>query len=184
MSSMLEIKLNARLQPKHRHSRYEDPLAAVLDERQPGSEISGGGTLMSPVGEPEWCDISVDLAGDCHAGRALVIEALESRGAPRGSVARLDGAEAVDFGVTDGLGLYLNGTDLPAEVYATSDINELINQLGQSLGEEGEMQSYWEGPRETALYLYGPSGARVGELIADVLASHPLAARSRLVTIT
>jgi hypothetical protein len=43
------------------------------------------------------------------------------------------------------------------------------------------MQSWWKGPRETALYLYGPSAARMAELIADVLARFPLAQRCRVV---
>jgi hypothetical protein len=43
------------------------------------------------------------------------------------------------------------------------------------------MQSWWQGPRETALYLYGPSAAHMAELIADVLAVFPLAQRCRVV---
>jgi hypothetical protein len=35
------------------------------------------------------------------------------------------------------------------------------------------MQSCREGPRETALYLYGPSATRMDELIAGVLARFP-----------
>jgi hypothetical protein len=37
------------------------------------------------------------------------------------------------------------------------------------LGTEGDMQSYWEGLRETAPYLDGSSAARMDELIADML---------------
>jgi hypothetical protein len=80
--------------------------------------------------------------------------------------------------------LYLNGTDLPGEVYATNDVNDLIQQLHQRLGDQGSMQSWLQGPRETALYLYGPSAARMRELVHDVVASHPLAQRSRLVALT
>jgi hypothetical protein len=123
----------------------------------------------------------VDLEGDPHTGTAAVISALESFGAPKGSKAGLDGEETVPFGVTEGLGVYLNGTELPDEVYETNDVNELIGQLLDRLGGEGELQSWYEGPSETALYLYGPSADRMRDLIGDVLATHPLAARSRLV---
>ena len=43
------------------------------------------------------------------------------------------------------------------------------------------MQSHWEGPRETAVYLYGSSAGRMGELIGDVLARFPLAQRCQVV---
>jgi hypothetical protein len=184
MSTSLYITLNARLRPLDRGDRYEDPLMEVLEQRAPGSEVTGGGTLIGSDGEPQNSDIDLDLEGDPEAGLGLVIGTLESLGAPKGSKARLGDADPVLFGTTEGLGLYLNGTDLPDEVYATSDVNELIERLRERLGDEGDMQSYWEGPTETALYLYGPSGARMRELIADVLATHPLAARSRLVSLT
>jgi len=87
----------------------------------------------------------------------------------------------VPFGVTEGLAVYLNGTDLPDEVYADGDVNELIAALLDTIGAEGRMQSYWEGPRETALYLYGPSASRIADLTAGVLPRFPLAQRCRIV---
>ena len=85
------------------------------------------------------------------------------------------------FGVTEGLAVYLNGTDLPGEVYASGDVNDLIAALLERLSAEGDMQSYWEGPRETALYLYGSSAARCTSLTVGVLARFPLAQRCRVV---
>jgi hypothetical protein len=84
------------------------------------------------------------------------------------------------FGVNEGIGIYLNGTDLPDEVYQASDINELVARLDASLGDAGELYSHWRGPTETALYYYGPSAARMRELVAGVLATHPLAQLSRV----
>ncbi len=179
----VSIHLNARLRPLDRGDRYEDPLQEVLDERGLGA-IDGGGTMMGASHEPTSCDIELMFEDDPRAGLPLVIEALESYGAPVGSYAHLDGGERIHFGVTEGLGLYLNGTDLPDEVYASEDINELVTQVSDALGDEGAMQSYWEGPTETALYLYGPSADRMRALLADVLAAHPLAERHRLVTLT
>ena len=88
------------------------------------------------------------------------------------------------FGQYEGVGLYLNGSDLPDQVYIDNDVNELIGTLVERLGADGAMHSYWEGPRETALYLYGPSAQRMRELIADVVDSHPLACQSRLTDLT
>ena len=181
MPSRLLIHLNARLRPLDRAAQYEDPLQEVLDARAPGSKITGGGTLLGADREPRSSDIDLDLDGDPQEGLRLVVDALEFLGAPKGSTVTLDEEPAVSFGGTEGLAVYLNGFDLPAEVYAGNDVNELIRQLLDRLGEEGGMQSYWEGPTETALYLYGSSASRMRELIGDVLATHPLAQRCRLV---
>lgn len=140
--------------------------------------------MMSPNGEPSFCDLDIEIEGDAHAGQTLVIEALCALGAPKGSKARLEGNDAVIFGEHDGVALYLNGTDLPESVYATSDINELIDQLGESLGGDGRLYSYWQGPRETALYFYGPSADQMRTSMRDVLDTHPLAQSCRLVTLT
>ena len=181
MTSRLYITLNARLRPLDRGDRYEDPLQEVLDAEAPGSHISGGGTLLTAEREPALCDIDIDVEGDAQKALELVIRALESAGAPKGCVARVDDGEPVAFGSTEGLALYLNGTDLPDEVYATSDINDLIAALHSSLDGAGHMQSYWQGPTETAVYLYGPSAARMTELITGVLDTYPLAQRCRVV---
>jgi hypothetical protein len=179
--SRLWITINARLRPLDRGERYEDPLEEALDAKAPGCQLGGGGTLLSAEGEPTASDVDLDVTGDARAVLALTIATLEAAGIPKGSTIRLDDEEPVTFGVTEGLAVYLNGTDLPDEVYADNDVNDLIAALLDALGDEGELQSYWEGPRETALYLYGPSATRMGELIAGVLDGFPLAQRCRVV---
>ncbi|WP_432834889.1 hypothetical protein [Dactylosporangium sp. CA-092794] len=181
MPSRLLITLNARLRPLDRGEQYEDPLQDALDTHAPGCKVTGGGTMLTAEHEPSSSDIDLDLEGDPSAVLALVIAALEAQGAPKGSRARLDERPPVEFGVTEGLALYLNGTDLPDEVYTAADPNDLVTDLLDALGEEGEMQSYWEGPTETALYLYGPSAERMRTLIAPILADAPLAQLSRVV---
>jgi hypothetical protein len=181
MGSRISISLNARLRPLDRGARYEIPLKEILGTSMPGSRVTGAGTLLSAEREPLVSDIDLDIEGDAPQALELVTSTLEAAGAPKGSRARLDEGGPVPFGVTEGLAIYLNGTDLPAEVYASSDINDLIATLSGRLGTEGDMQSWWQGPRETALYLYGPSAARMTELIADVLARFPLAQRCRAV---
>ena len=184
VSHTIRILLNARLRPLDRASRYEDPLQEALDAQAPGSRVTDGGTLLSPEREVQSCDFDIELDGDPDTGLRLVIDTLDALGAPRGSKATVDDRPWIPFGNNEGVGLYLNGTDLPDEIYATSDVNELIEQLHARLGDEGSMQSWWQGPRETALYLYGPSASRMRELIHDVVATHPLAQQSRLVDLT
>ena len=150
----------------------------------PGSEVDGAGTLLSADREPLCSDIDLIVKGDAEAVLGLAITALEAAGAPKGSRARLDERDPVMFGVTEGLAIYLNATDLPDEVYAANDVNDLIAALLDSLADAGHMQSYWQGPRETALYLYGPSSTRMTDLVTDVLPRFSLAQGCRVVPLS
>ena len=181
MGSRTWITLNARLRPLDRGACYEISLKEVLEARAPGSRVTDGGTLLSAEREPPVSDIDLDVEGDAHQVLGLVTAALEAAGAPKGSRARLDEGDPVPFGVTEGLAVYLNGTGLPDEVYASGDVNDLIAALRERLGAEGDMQSSRESPRETALYLDGSSAERMDELITGVLARFPLAQRCRVV---
>ena len=64
----------------------------------------------------------------------LVIATLERLGAPKGSTLTI-GAEKRDvaFGTTEGLAVYLNGTDLPAETYRQCDSNFVYSEFGRLL---------------------------------------------------
>jgi hypothetical protein len=176
------ITLNARLRPLDR-ARYEDLLEHLLAKKHPGSEITGGGTLLSPAREPLYCDIEIDanLDSGLETLANVMVELLEVAGAPKGSRIEVDDAPPAEFGVTEGLAIYLNGTDLPHEVYASNDVNDLITAIHDRLGDAGRICSFWQGHRETALYLYGPSAPRMINLLTDVLAQYPLAQQCRVV---
>jgi hypothetical protein len=179
------VNLNARLQPLDRGDRFEDPLVDLLEKKIRKLSVTGGGTLMEAGGEPSKCDIDLTFKGNADEALQLIIGTLTSLGAPIGSTARIGGKDtAVPFGSTEGIGVYLNGTDLPDEVYRTSDVNELIARLREGLGDAGDMYSYWQGPTETALYFYGPSANRMRERMSVVLQTHPLAQRCRVESLT
>jgi hypothetical protein len=181
------VTLNARLMPLDRGDRFEDRVEEILSGKFREVELTGGGTQMNEKREPSSSDIDLSVKGNVDEVLAAVVAALERLGAPKGSTIRVrasDGTErTARFGVTEGIAIYLNGTDLPDEVYQRSDVNELVARLDASLGDEGEMFSHWQGPAETALYYYGPSAARMRELVAGVLAGHPLGQLSRVVQI-
>jgi hypothetical protein len=177
-------QLNARILPLDRGERYEDPLAEALAENGFG-QVSGGGTMQSKQGEIEYCGIDIDLT-DVPNGVPFICEFLAQRGAPRGSKLEfeLEGKKVeVPFGAAEGLALYLNGTDLPAEVYQECDVNEVYEEINRLLGEHGAIQGHWQGPTETALYLYGASADQMRSLISGYLAEYPLCQRARLVVI-
>jgi hypothetical protein len=181
--ALLQVRLNARLPNVQRGDRYEDPLAFWLEDRFPGSRVTGGGTLRGADGEPLSCGVDAEIVGDVDVILDGVIAFLEDIGAPRGSTATIVHGAHRPFGVTEGMAVYLNGTDLDPDVYAAHDINEFFDRLHEATSGVGRLQAFWEGRSETAIYVYGPSYADMQAAVADLVATHPLAARSRVVQI-
>ena len=179
-TSVLEVRLNARLHAVHRGDRYEDPLAHWLEDRFPGSRVTAAGTRVSPLGEPLSCAVRADVVGAPEDVRDAVVGFLEAHGAPRGSTVLVDDLEPREFGTIEGLALYLDGTSLAPEIYAALDINEFLDELHGSLGGTGAIQSFWESTDTTAIYLYGPSAELMTSAVEELLTVHPLARDSRL----
>lgn len=174
------ITLNGKLQPEHRHQLFEDPLDAMLEGAGLG-QITGGGTALTEDGEVDYGDIEIAITD--AAALPAVIEALEKLGAPKGSRIRREGEADQPFGVTEGLALYLNGTDLPDEVYEQCDSNYVFDQIVERIEGHGEIFSWWQGPSETALYLYGTSFDTLRERIAELVATYPLCQGARVVQV-
>jgi len=176
--------LNARVMPLDRGERYEDPLAEALAANG-FAEITGGGTMQSKEGEIEYCGIDLDLF-DIPRGVPFICKFLTQCGAPRGSKLQYenDGKQIeAPFGAAEGLAIYLNGTDLPDEVYRECDVNEVYAQINRLLGDRGSIQGHWQGPTETALYLYGHAADEMRQLISGYMNDYPLCQRARVVTI-
>jgi hypothetical protein len=174
-------RLNDRAQPMDRGDLYEDPLDAILKERGLG-EVTGGGTQLGKNNEIEFCDLEIEM--NDPSTLPLIISELESLGAPKGSRLILnDDSEEIGFGINDGLGVYLNGSDLPPSTYEDCDVNFVYSEFERLLGDAGSIHSHWQGPTETALYLYGPSFSEMTRLLTDFIASYPLCAQARLVQI-
>lgn len=170
--------------PIVRGERYEDPLSDALAQHGFG-EVTGGGTMQAQNGEIEYCGLDIDLV-DTARSIPFVCDCLTEFGAPKGSLLKyeLDGTKYdVPFGSTEGLAIYLNGTDLPDEVYTTCDVNELYDEINRLLGIRGAILGHWQGPTETALYLYGRSANEMRGLIAAKIAAYPLCQRARIVAI-
>lgn len=177
-------QLNARITPLDRGERYEEPLSEALEENGFGA-VTGGGTMQSKEGEIEFCGIDIDLS-ICQKAVSFICKFLSERGAPNGSKLQyeLNGKRVeVPFGEVEGLAIYLNGTDLPDAVYNTCDVNEVYNEMNRLLGNRGMIQGHWQGPTETALYLYGDSADEMRDLVASYLAEYPLCQRARVVRI-
>jgi hypothetical protein len=176
-------RLNDRAQPMDRGELYEDPLDEVLQKHGVGT-VTGGGTQLGKDNEIEFCELEIEIRGTAEESVALIKNTLEELGAPKGSKLILDASdEGLPFGVNEGLAVYLNGTDLPDEVYAECDCDFVYSEFNRLLEPEGKVHSHWQGPTETALYMYGPSFASMNNRLSSFIRSYPLCQKARVVQI-
>jgi hypothetical protein len=172
-------KLNEKIMPIDRGEIYEDPLAAALEEAGLGS-VPGGGTMQEKSGEIEYAGMDITLV-DRERGIPFVCHFLEERGAPKGSALEI-GQKRFPFGKAEAVAVYLDGVNLAPEVYRESDINLVWAELEKRIAPKGKIRGYWQGPTETALYLYGESASAMRTQIADFLGTYPLCKGARIVT--
>lgn len=159
-SFYLTLNLNARFQPMHRHD-LEDALDKLLSKKQLGA-VDGGGTMMFPSGEVKACDIDLELRDGSEDTIAELEAIIDALGVPKGSKllwSASDDDEQMErpAGRLEGMALYINGTELPKEVYESCDINYAIEQMESRMDGIGRLYSWWEGSQNTALYFYGQS---------------------------
>ncbi len=172
--------LNAKLQPLDRLDYFEDPLDEILRSKNIG-EVSGGGTVLTESKEIKSCDIEIEVKSSTDDVISMIKDALESLGAPKGSKLIIEEREReVSLGISEGLALYLNGTDLDAKVYQECDSNYVFEELNRLLHGTGRVLSYWQGPTETALYMYGISFTEMKSLINEFLNTYPLCRKCRI----
>lgn len=174
------VTVNARIQPLHRGEIYEDPLEEILSENSIG-EVSGGGTLQFQTSEIEYCDIEIQVKNSNEDTIDIIKSSLEKIGVPKGSKITIEATDTViEFGSLEGLAIYLNGTELEAEVYESSDSNHVYSELDRLTEGTGRVYSYWQGPTETAFYLYGSSFSQMKEQISELVNNYPLCQKCRI----
>jgi hypothetical protein len=175
----LTLQINARLMPLDRGDIYEDPILDALEASGCGT-VDGGGTLLQKAGgEIEYCDVGIVLNGNTKENMDELLRIIDSIEFPKGSF--LIGEDLkLPLGVLEGLALYMNGTELPDEVYRSHDINYVIERIKELLGESGSLYSYWEGPKDTALYFYGPSFEEMKKKMDAFISVCPLCQKSRV----
>jgi len=182
----LTLHLNARLMPLDRGMWYEDPIDALLAKAGIG-EIDGGGTLMDATREITSCDVDISLKKKSGALYDQLLRVLERFEMPKGSCLISEEGSSEEsrreIGNMEGLAFYLNGVELAEETYKTCDVDFVISELNRLLGNEGKYYSYWRGPTETALYVYGSSFEKMKGLIMPFREEYPLCEKSRIVQI-
>ncbi|MGB0905857.1 MAG: hypothetical protein ACPGVT_00065 [Maricaulaceae bacterium] len=190
--TFITARLNMKLMPMDRGELFEDTLSTVLNAKRLG-ETTGGGTLLGDdnlrtnEGDHEgvsYSEVEISAINAEPRTTKKIIECLEDIGAAKGSRLILpDDMADIEFGQLEGLGLYLNGTDLPDETYANSDINQTITTLEILMGDHLEKRLHWQGSQDTALYFYGRSFTEMNAAIAGYLPNDRLCDRCRIVQI-
>lgn len=179
-------EFNHKIGPIDRGDRYEDPLGDALSAHGYG-EIDGGGTMQSKDGEIDFIDVHMFLSSP-DISIPFVTKFLEGRGAPKGSKLKIfqndDVIREIPFGVREGFAIYLDGVNLPDEVYKQSDSNVVVSEIDKRLKGHGEIEAHWQGPTETALYIYGDSNSVMKLLIEDFMASYSLCKGARIINLT
>ena len=173
----MSLKLNAKFQPIHRFE-LEDALQEILEKSEKG-EVIGGGTLQTPTGEIEYCEIDFALNETGEDAQRWLSGLLNRIGIPKGSV--LSGDDfSENVGTLEGMAVYLNGTELLPEVYKSCDVNYAIEKLESAMDGIGSMYSFWESNEYTALYFYGLSFEQMKTSIEPFVKEYPLCQKCRI----
>jgi hypothetical protein len=176
-------KMWEAIQPIDRSERYEDPLEAALEAGRLG-EVSGGGSSFDQEKGIQFVGIDIELAS--LGSLALVKQVLEQAGAPRGSELqfRRDGTpDAVPFGVTERVTIWLDGISLPDEVYARFSTDDLADQIAAAMAFDprAEIRGSWQGPRETSIYLHCSDAETLYAALKPILLANPGCQNARVV---
>jgi len=183
--SYIVVTLNDKLMPIDRGEIYGDPLDEMLQMVGVG-EVTGGGTMQHASGEIEYCDLEIRINTDSLNDHQIqmIIDKLESNGAPKGSVLTIEkSGEKLPFGQKEGLALYLDGENLEDDVYKNCDPNFVIEEIKRLINDDSEIVRYWQGEKETGLYFYGDSFDVMYKSIAPFINEYPLCKGARVVKI-
>ena len=179
------LHINARLQPEHRVSYYEDHLKGIFKKEKIGSVTGGNSTFFNDGGIAS-CDVYIDCYDDKITRLIELLHYIPIAKGSRLVVFRPDGKVDREYplGELEGMGIYLDGVGLPKEVYKKCDINYVVDEVFKLLETPPIIYSYWQGPKETALYFYSGSFSAMRKKINDLLATYPLCQGCRVTQVS
>ncbi len=167
-------RLTSRIEPMDRGEVFEDPLAEILQSKGFGV-VTGGGSMLDGEGEITYIDLEIVLDSLSDPALDGIATALESLGAPKGSVLHdADDSTLREFGKNEGLGIYLDGVNLPDEVYQTVTTEDVIDACRAALGDAGRYHGSRTMAERTALYFYGPDFETMKAGISGILSENAL----------
>lgn len=176
------LELNLRIMPLNGaicRAEIEDKLIEILKEDGKG-DVTGGGTYQNSNGEITGCDIEINLNDDSKETIDWLLNILNDFNFPKGS--RLtDGDElTIELGSSEGLAIYLDGVNLPDEVYLECDINFVVSEMERLLGDNGSFYNAWIGNEWTGLYFYGTSFEIMNNAVKDFITTYKLCQGCRI----
>lgn len=173
----LIIQLNDRIQPLDRWVKYEDPIDKFLNDHNYG-EVAGWGTLVHENSEIMYCNVELKIKAQYLRDWVFIthlLKILQNISTPKGSKVIIESTEEViEFGTKEGIAIYLDGINLSSEVYRNCDSNFVMKELERLIHQEGDIHRYWQGPKETAFYLYGESYESMKNSLMEFINSYPL----------
>jgi hypothetical protein len=180
--SYIIARLNDRIMPIDRGDVYEDPIDEFLKVKYYG-KVTGGGTQLTEGNDIEYCEIEIETIAERINEQAIaeIIAKLEEFGAPKGSELIIEKTgEKIAFGKLEGLGLFLDGVNLSAEVYENLDATVLAAEIRRLADIKSDVVRYWNGNTETGLYFYGSSFDYIKNAIANFVNTHPACENARI----
>jgi hypothetical protein len=174
----LTVRINDKCEPIDRGDMYEDPLNDALEEKKLG-EVTGGGSQLNDQYQVEYCELEVCITGDLDEAKKVIIETLENNGLPKGSKIILNDEETL-IGNHDVLALHFDNVNLPESVYEENNINNVLTEIEELLGDCGQRNSHTSSNEETVVYYGGVSFAIMKEKIEQYVASHPLCKNGKI----
>ena len=172
----LVARFYENIEPVDREERYENPLQAALKAANAGV-VSGRGSQLTDTGLLAYAEIEMSLA-DLRPGLDLTVNTLEGAGALRGSELRRGDEVVREFGKLECLAVFLDGVNLPQEVYDDLDMADLLARLEAVAG---SLRGTWAGSEETGLFYSGPDAEELLPKVEAVLRPLPIGQNARLV---
>jgi hypothetical protein len=173
-----------RIMPEDAEGLFEQPLADELARLALG-EVTGAGTALLPNGELNGTGIDLEIT-DLTKGIPAITAFLSKHGAPKGSTLKYeqdDAERVVQFGTFEGVGLYINATDLDDKIYKAHPFDKFIEKVNAALGKTGRVACDHHMEEESALYIYGPSAEAMTQALTPFRKAHPMCEKSRLAQI-
>ena len=176
------LYLNAKLQPFIRND-LEDIFEDFLEKHNLGS-LTDNVPNSKVIEKTPYCNITFATSSIKELSEEEIITLKEffiENPVPKDTkIICNETKRLISVGTLEGLGLYINWTDLPNEVYVQNDINDLNEMILEQLGTKVQIMSYSEHENDTALYYYGSSFNDMHNEIKEIISSHPLCEKSKV----
>ncbi|WP_435748350.1 hypothetical protein [Microbacterium sp. PMB16] len=169
------------MSPQTRHAQEDGIVGTLLPQVGASAQISGGGTALSPGGEPVSADIVLEItAADIDQVVDALLVVLENNGIGRGSWISVDGTRH-PVGSTEYVLLRTGFGDDPS-VDAVGLTEALQHALGS--GEIGWHDETYAAARGPVFVFSGPSAGSILAALRAALPSRPEIAGAELVSVT